>query len=157
MLTWEWSLLSQNDCIQVIRHPFLWSRIYLGNIPMMICKPSIRLHDLVCSFFWESNLLLLQIRYRRLHGTYDCKMWSIFWQREMDGQYSWCLSSPLISIFSWMGINHRPINKDRPRTMDTQWRHKSKKTFGFTDYGCPNKPFFIEIQKFWAGVDKVGR
>ena len=24
-----------------------------------------------------------------------------------------------------------------------------------TDYGCPKKPFFIEIQKAWA--DKLGR
>ena len=25
----------------------------------------------------------------------------------------------------------------------------------YTDYGCPMKPFFIEIQKAWA--DKLGR
>ena len=25
------------------------------------------------------------------------------------------------------------------------------------DYGCPIKPFFIEIQKFWAWADKLGR
>ena len=26
-----------------------------------------------------------------------------------------------------------------------------------TDYGCPMKPFFIEIQNFWAWADKLGR
>jgi hypothetical protein len=26
-----------------------------------------------------------------------------------------------------------------------------------TDYGCPMKPFFIEIQNFWALADKLGR
>ena len=26
-----------------------------------------------------------------------------------------------------------------------------------TDYGCSMKPFFIEIQNFWAWVDKLGR
>ena len=24
-------------------------------------------------------------------------------------------------------------------------------------YGCPMKPFFIEIQNFWAWADKLGR
>jgi hypothetical protein len=26
-----------------------------------------------------------------------------------------------------------------------------------TDYGCPMKTFFIEIQNFWAWADKLGR
>ena len=26
-----------------------------------------------------------------------------------------------------------------------------------TDYGLPMKPFFTEIQNFWAWVDKLGR
>ena len=28
---------------------------------------------------------------------------------------------------------------------------------GTTDYGHPMKPFFIEIQNFWAWADKLGR
>ena len=32
-----------------------------------------------------------------------------------------------------------------------------KKIDRITDYGNPMKPFFIEIQNFWAWADKLGR
>ena len=33
----------------------------------------------------------------------------------------------------------------------------STKMILFTDYGRPMKPFFIEIQNFWAWADKLGK
>ena len=31
------------------------------------------------------------------------------------------------------------------------------RTAGYRDYGGPMKPFFIEIQNFWAWAEKLGR
>ena len=35
--------------------------------------------------------------------------------------------------------------------------HHHRSSLESTDYGRPIKPFFIEIQNFWAWADKLGR
>ena len=37
----------------------------------------------------------------------------------------------------------------------TGFKQETQQKTTLTDYGCPMKPFFIEIQNFWAWADKL--
>ena len=63
------------------------------------------------------------------------------------------------SLAVWYASNcGEQRGKKRPR--DDKENHSTSFSRGMyfpTDYGRPMKPFFIEIQNFWAWPDKLGR
>ena len=86
-----------------------------------------------------------------------CNKYATFWKSaqkvhtSLESEYASQKNALIINIHSF-----RPECQTQKIVLDV-YVFLLQPTSQTTDYGRPMKPFFIEIQNFWAWADKLGR